>query len=248
MKNLFKKTVTAVCLLALTASLAACSMDSDYDYRDDDDEDDDDRPSVTEYVTEEATASPEPTEEPKTHELLNMIESKQYHCLQGYLDNWTVTKQGQDGHLYDKNTGLLLQLAPVKDGKAVENAQYNVWISTDQRIPLTALWRDVVKWITDDNNEEFAFNKRQVIIPGIERNSYEQQSEPHQFTGKYTEQRFDKVEFTYTKDGVDWKGIYYAKYAGGKYFVISYEAEASVFDMYEADAEEIIGDFRILAH
>ncbi len=183
--------------------------------------------------------------EEKTQELPNIVESKRHYYQQGYLDSWTVVKQGQDGHLFDEATGLLIQLAPAKDGKAVENVQYNVWIHGSEKIGLTTSRNDLIKLITNDTNADFAFNKINVVEEGKERESYAQQGEPSRFTGKYSKLQFDKVEYTYTRDGNDWKGIYYITWANdSKYFVVSYEAEASVFDTYKADAEETIGDFR----
>ena len=54
-----------------------------------------------------------------------------------------------------------------------------------------------------------------------------------------------KVSYEFTKDGADWKGVYYYSYSKpGAYFIVTFECEESLFDEYSSDMEELIGDFR----
>lgn len=199
--------------------------------------------------------SKDKTDDKDEQTLPNMVESKRWYYQQGFLNNWMVNLVGQDGHVYDENTGLLLQLVPTgvtvddegvekSDGVAVEGVQYNVFVNKSEAILMTSSADDIIRYVMDEENDDFAFNTNNYI--DAPRDAFMQNGEESEsFTAKYSKLQFESVSYTFTKDGEDWQGIYNFITAKDKtYFIISYEAETSKFEEYKDDYLEIIGDFR----
>ncbi len=172
--------------------------------------------------------------------LPNQITNQRFYFQQGYLDTWEVTQQGSDDYAINEDTGLALVLEPTADKGKV---QYAIYAHTDATILMTDSAATVMAQVMNEDSDDFAFNKHNYIDG--ERTAFVPAESYEPFTCKHSKLQMYKVSYDFTKDGADWKGIYYYSYSkAGTYFIVTFECEASLFDKYAADLEETIGDFR----
>ena len=172
--------------------------------------------------------------------LPNQITNQRFYFQQGYLDTWEVTQQGSDDYAINEDTGLALVLEPTADKGKV---QYAIYAHTDATILMTDSAATVMAQVMNEDSDDFAFNKHNYIDG--ERTAFVPAESYEPFTCKHSKLQMYKVSYDFTKDGADWKGIYYYSYSkAGTYFIVTFECEASLFYRYAADLEETIGDFR----
>ena len=101
----------------------------------------------------------------------------------------------------------------------------------------------VMAKVMDEENADFAFNKHNYI--DAERTAFKAAEKYENINGKYSKLEMQKVSYDFTKDGEDWKGVYYYSFSKGKaYFIVTFECKADLFEKYSKDCEELIGDFR----
>lgn len=171
----------------------------------------------------------------------NQVENKVWYYKQGYMDTWEIANEAVGSTPINVDTGLVLQLVPTANKTDVA---YNVYCHEQAPLSMQDSEADIASYIFDENREEFFFNLNNYVDEpraAFVLNS----SEPVTITAKYSKLQLQEVEYRYTKDGEDWNGIYCSVFSkGSAYFVITFEAKASVFDQYKADYLDLVGDFR----
>ncbi|MBP1588300.1 MAG: hypothetical protein ILO53_07890 [Clostridia bacterium] len=194
--------------------------------------------------------------------LPNQEENLRYYFQQGYRTNWGIIRGDAEKWIVDRETGLILMLAPLVsepdekgspipvktiggDGTesftAIEGVEYAVYFHNGEGITMTTSRNDVVGWLQDPDSP-FYFNNKHYI--GAPRETFLQKGESTIFTAKYSKLQFTTVSYTFTRDGEDWQGVYNIVMNGTEYFIVTFEAKSSLYNEYYEEYSETIGDFR----
>ncbi len=189
-------------------------------------------------------------------------ENKVYYFQQGVRTDWKFINVSADKKMVDREAGLVCQLAPVADASlelteeqkkefganpaadtraAVTDVEYSVYYFGGEGVMMTDSTADVVKWIQDEASP-FYFNTKHNT--GSPREAFRQLTDPEIYYAKFSKLQFNKITYSFTKDGDDWKGELNLVMNGQKYFIVTYEAKADAYEKYFDSYEEIIGDFR----
>ena len=199
--------------------------------------------------------------------LPNQYENLRYYFQQGYRPDWTITRMDADKRILDRDTGLILVMAPLvstidadgnvtveeevitdADGnqtkvqKLVDGVEYCVYFHNGEGITMTTSRNDVVKWLQDPESK-FYFNNKH--YNGSPRETFLEKGDPEIFTARYSKLQFSTVAYTFTKDGENWRGVYNIVMQGVEYFIVTFEAKAELYDKYYDAYYETIGDFRM---
>lgn len=194
--------------------------------------------------------------------LPNQEINQRYYFQQGYRTDWGIIRGDADKWILDRETGLILLLAPLvsepdengspipvkttaADGTesftAIDGVEYAVYFHNGDGITMTTSRNDVVGWLQDPASR-FYFNNKHFL--GSPRETFLQKGDSTIFTAKYSKLQFTTVSYTFTRDGEDWQGIYNIVMNGTEYFIVTYEAKASLYSQYYDQYYETIGDFR----
>ncbi|MBQ7445535.1 MAG: hypothetical protein IJS71_06335 [Clostridia bacterium] len=192
--------------------------------------------------------------------------NQRYYFQQGYRTDWDVLEVDADKYMLDRDTGLVMVLAPVEtekddegndvpvkvitkdaDGndveshKAIEGVEYCIYYYNGEGVYMTTSRADIVGWLSDPSSKHY-FNSKH--FRGAPRETYLTKDDPILYTAKWSKLQFTSQTYTFTKDGEDYRGIYNIVMSGLEYFVITFEAKADLYDYYYEYYEETIGDFR----
>ena len=184
-------------------------------------------------------------------------ENKRYYFTQGYPNDWKVS-EGNDGiflvdieHPIFQDMGLVSQFAK-------DNAKYSVYCLKYNF--MTASLNDYVMGLLGkDAQYGFEFNKyffddkeytpsddggREAFVwdDTIESKAdLEDKTVAHENTGY----QFCQLTYTFTVDGVDWKGTMNVVGAKEGFYIITAEAAANVWDAEFKTMSNMLGDFHI---
>lgn len=194
-------------------------------------------------------------------------ENKRYYFKQGCSTDWMFTEvDAAEKYKISTDTGLVCVLAPIDgaalteaevestksainypitNGKtAVDGVEYCIYhiYGKNKGIAMQDSAENIVTRIMDDN-DNLGFNN--LNNRGEARTAYTKTGEATLFTAKYSKVQFNKVDYTFTEDGEDMKGsFFFVASQDLEYFVVTYEAKASLYDQYYDSFVELIGDFR----
>lgn len=186
--------------------------------------------------------------------------NKRYYFQQGLRTDWRFTQLDPDNFMLNRETGLVCQIAPVKDPvemtedeiknydfnndkrEVVADVEYTVYYNDGTGINMTDSPSDLVKWLRDPESDFYFNTKHYVDAP---RYAFIMTSEPEVFTSKFSKLQFNKITYSFVRDGEDWDGILNVVMNGAEYFIVTYEAKkGSAYNTYMDGYLEIIGDFR----
>lgn len=171
--------------------------------------------------------------------LLNQYETKNYYFRQGYSSDWKISLAPIDGKLVEEyaDQGLALQLVPKNETSGV---CYNVFCNWAKPISMTNDADDIVMMVMDIDGK-LAFNKINYVEPRYEYiQTFESSVER-----VYNKMMWHQVEFSFINgDGEQCKGVWNLLADGTNFYIVSYEATADKFDIYYADFEEMVNDFK----
>lgn len=190
--------------------------------------------------------------------LPNQYSNQRYYFQQGSRTDWDYKLKGEGGYYYNRDTGLVLELVPVKttgekDEKGfdipvnpvefIDGVEYCVYHynNEDNIIGMTTSRNDIVNFLLDENSKLYFNNKFYLESP---RETFRQVGEPESDTAQYSKLQFTRVAYTFTRDGEDWQGVYVVVASKKEFFVVTFEAKADLYETYEPAYKETIGDFR----
>lgn len=176
---------------------------------------------------------------PNRDNLPNQYETKSYYFRQGYSTDWRISLSAVDGKLVEEyvDQGLALQLVP---GNETSGVCYNVFCNWAKPISMTYDADDIAMMIMDIDGK-LAFNKINYVEPRYE---YIQTS-TSAVERVYNKMMWRQVEFSFINgDGDQCKGVWNLLVDGTNFYIVSYEATADKFDIYYADFEEMVNDFK----
>lgn len=190
------------------------------------------------------------------------LDSIRYYFEQGYPDDWTL-KAGNDGsyikkieqyadgskNQYINDCGLVAQLSPTANADKVKYSVYSlkypfmratggdfllglVGKSADYPLEFNNLFIE-----DEENNPRAAFVWSQEIE--------DTQESIKSTTVYYNKITFQKVPYTFTVDGVDWKGMMFVTVSKEGFYVITFEAAADAWDANYSTMEKMLKDFRM---
>ena len=181
-------------------------------------------------------------------------ENLRYYFQQGYRTDWAIIESNADDFMIDRETGLVMVLAPVTteettndDGTkkvthtAIEGVEYCIYYYGGEGIYMTTSRSDIVSWMQDEDSD-FFFNKKH--YRSNPRETFLQIGEAETTTAQYSKLQFSSIRYSFTKDGVEYEGVMNLVMSGMEYFIVTYEARADLYEAYKADYDETIGDFR----
>ena len=193
-------------------------------------------------------------------ELPSQLKNERYYFQQGYRTDWKINVADPSGYLVDTETNLVLQLVPaegrevdeegkvINEGTAIAGVEYTIYAYKSnehqgdaQKINMTSTPSEVISWIMDENNG-FYFNSRFYV--DSPRDTFMQRPDVTTYTAKFSKLQFLQISYTFTRDGEDWRGIYNFVMKGQDFFIVTFEAKADLYEQYEAQYNETIGDFR----
>lgn len=195
------------------------------------------------------------------------LNSNRYYFEQGYPDSWTLN-QGPDGNYLKKieqyvdgtknqfisDCGLVAQISPTNNADKVKYSVYSlkypfmrstsgdfllglVGESNDYPFHLNQLFLD------DPENKERAGFVFDVDLKGADGKIDDEKLKNTSVF--YNKIQFQKAAYTFTVDGVDWKGMMFVTLAKEGFYVITLESEKSVWDANYAEMENMLKDFRL---
>lgn len=192
------------------------------------------------------------------------LNSDRYYFEQGYPDDWTLTT-GTDGYYkkqitqyadgttnnYISDCGLVAQISPNAKAKySVYSLKYSFMRSTlgDFLIGIVGESTDYPfflnnLFIDDPDNkarENFVFD---IDIKGADGKVDDQKVQATSVV--YNKIQFQKAAYTFTVDGVDWKGMMFVTLAKEGFYVITLEAAKDSWDANYTQMEKMLQDFRL---
>lgn len=176
----------------------------------------------------------------------NQIVNNRYYFQQGYPDDWAYT-QGEDGLelreldvTSSKSAGWLCTKIYPKSG---DDQVYMIY-KYDSGSDLTTR-NDFVKDIKNvSGNSLHAFNDIFYEESGLPRDTFVLASTEDKTT-TFNQIQWDYADYTFVKDGEDWKGTFYVTVSGqaGEFMVVTCEAKATVWDTAKANFDQMMEDF-----
>lgn len=190
------------------------------------------------------------------------LDSVRYYFEQGYPDDWTV-KQGTDGNYIKKieqyvdgsknqyitDCGLVAQFSPNSNPDKVKYSVYSLKYpfmratGGDFLLGLVGVSKD---YPLEFNNLFVEDAENQPRDAFVWSTTVEDTAESIKATSVYyNKMTFQKVGYTFTVDGVDWKGMMLVTVAKEGFYVITLETAADVWDANYAEMEKMLQDFRM---
>lgn len=189
-------------------------------------------------------------------------ENSRYYCQQGYDANTWDVKEGNnkyylkniteyaDGTAVNYNDcGLVAQFSPKA---AADKATYSIYSLKGNFMRATL--SDILMGLVGKNSYKFEFNN--LFLADEEntpRNAFvwtidveDTQESLKETTKSYNKLNFQQVPYTFTVDGVNWKGMMLVTLGKEGFYVITLEMEANTWDTYYAEMEKMLNDFRML--
>lgn len=189
------------------------------------------------------------------------LNSIRYYFKQGYPDDWTMN-QNQDGSYIKKITqyadgfanvsfiqdcGLVAQFSPTA---APDKAKYSVYClkypfmrATGGDLLLGLLGKNTDYPLTFNNlfieDEESKPRDNFVWSEEIDESNISES------TVYYNKMTYQKVGYTFTVDGVDWKGMMLVTVSKEGFYVITLETEKGSWDANYSTMEKMLNDFRM---
>lgn len=186
-------------------------------------------------------------------------ENKRYYFSQGYPNDWKVA-EGEDGvflvkseHKSYNDIGLVSQFSKGKAKYSVYSLKYNFMTASEYDYVMGLLGQDPEnpyefnKYFYDDKEytpsdegmrEAFVWDKTIENIEDLDNKEYT-------FEDDNNEILFRQLTYSFTVDGVDWKGAMFVTAAKEGFYVITTEAEASVWDSEFKTMTKMVSDFHI---
>ncbi len=202
---------------------------------------------------------------PVDGKLPNQLDNRRYYFQQGYRTDWDIITQDADRYMVNRETGLIMTLAPLQMTKdeegndvpvqkaveengetvmknvPVENVEYCIYYYNGTGIYMTTSRADLVRWLKDPDSDFYFNNKHNINGP---RDTFLEKGESTIYTAKFSKLQFSTQAYTFTRDGEDWQGVYNIVMSGMEYFIVTYEAKADLYDKYLEAYTDTIGDFR----
>lgn len=198
----------------------------------------------------------------ETYIYKNQLNSIRYYFEQGYPDDWQV-KQGENGNYikqitqyvdgtknnYIQDCGLVAQFVPTANS---DKAKYSVY---SLKYPfMRATGGDFLLGLVGKSNDyKLSFNDlfiedvdnkpREAFVWATEIEDTEESITST--TVRYNKMQFQKVGYSFTVDGVDWKGIMLVTPSKEGFYVITIEAAADAWDANYKVMEQMLSDFRM---
>ena len=193
----------------------------------------------------------------------NQYVNGRYYCQQGYPDDWTVSADLEQSYYlktieeYADGTpitqfndcGLVAQFSPSSDADKVKYSVYSL-----KGTFMRATQGDILIGLLGKNTYNFSFNN--LFLDSEEHTPrdafvWEEDIEDTQESIKSTEASYNRIVFqklgyTFTVDGVDWKGMMLVTIGKEGFYVITLEAESGSWDTYYSTMESMLNDFRML--
>lgn len=192
----------------------------------------------------------------------NQLNSIRYYFEQGYPDDWSI-KQGTDGNYIKKieqyadgtknqyitDCGLVAQFFPKSNPDKVKYSVYSLKYpfmratGGDFLLGLVGVSSDYPLEFNNLFIEDEEYNPRTAFVWS---NTITDDPESIKSTTVYyNKMTFQKVPYTFTVDGVDWKGMMLVTVGKEGFYVITLETEASVWDSNYSTMESMLKDFRM---
>ncbi len=173
-----------------------------------------------------------------THLFETQVENWGYYFQQGVPDTWKFKENKDD--MLDESTGLCFQSYPEE---AEGNVVYSIY--SYYHGVVRASVETFANW-TMNSEHTIYFNKYFLDADGEPRENYSASEEAQ--VQIYNRIQSRSVQYTFVKDGEDWKGVYNVLGSGtNDLIVITYEAKADVYDTYFDTYKECMNDFRLLS-
>ena len=191
--------------------------------------------------------------------LPDQLQNQRYYFRQGYTaETWDVKvgdsdyylikfKTMADGSAVRYNSGLCAQFSP-KGNSNVTYSIYNITSVGGAAVTRATIFEQLVN---EDVTSNFKFNE-------LFLDSTEEGGRDNFVLNKYDDvndtvvninrTQFNTLGYTFTKDGVDWKGnLYFIPHGMGgtsNFHLITVEAVATEWDTYAAEIEVMLKDFK----
>lgn len=196
--------------------------------------------------------------------LPDQLENQRYYFQQGYTkETWDVAVGDDDYYLYRiqqtadgdpvrvQSVGLCVQFTP-KDRTDITYSIYNI-----AGVGGAAVTRGVVfeQLVNEEVTSNFHFNK--VFLDRTEEGGREnfvmaKYDDVNETIVNIDKTQFNTLGYTFTKDGIDWKGnLYFIPHQMGgitSFHVITVETVASVWDEFKADIDTMLKDFKQIGY
>lgn len=193
----------------------------------------------------------------------NQLNSIRYYIEQGYPEDW-ILKEGTDGYYIKKfekmadgsssnflqDCGLVAQLSPKTDSEKVKYSIYTL------KFPfMTDTAEDIfIGLLGEDDSLDLSFNN--LFIDDEENNpraafvwnSYDMSNTDELISSAkvyYNKYCFYKHGYSFTVDGVDWKGMMFFVMGQHIFHIVTFETEATVWDAYYSVMDGMLADFRL---
>ena len=186
-------------------------------------------------------------------------ENIRYYFSQGYPNDWKV-EEGEDGvflvkseHGNFNDMGLVSKFSKGKAKYSVYTLKSNFMTASEYDYVWGLLGKDIEnpyefnKYFYDDKEytpsdegmrEAFVWDK---TIENID----ELYNDEYKFVDENNDIEFCQLTYSFTVDGVDWKGAMFVTAAKEGFYVITTEAEASVWDSEFKTMTKMVSDFHI---
>ena len=191
--------------------------------------------------------------------LPNQLENGRYYFRQGYkADSWDVSCGEDDRYLITLDTmtdgskcrykcGLAVQFTP-KGRNDITYSIYNIAGVSGAAVTRGTIFEQLV-----NEEKESSFHFNELFRDASEENGrdnfvLEKYENVDETTVNINKTQFNKLGYTFTKDGVDWKGtLYFIPHNKGgisSFHLITVETEVSAWDAYAEDIEVMLKDFK----
>ena len=194
----------------------------------------------------------------KNYIFSKQYENKRYYFSQGYPDDWKAT-EGKDGmflvsidHPIYKDIGLVSQFQKGNAKYSVYSLKYNFMAASLTDYVMGLLGKDVQlgfefnKYFCDDKEYTPSDEGGREAFVWDETIDNKDALSKKLFTHENTGYQFCQLTYTFTVDGVDWKGAMNVVNAKEGFYVVTTEAAASSWDADFKTMTEMLGDFHII--
>lgn len=194
----------------------------------------------------------------------NQYKNIRYYVQQGYPDGWIVnskadqyylkkietTTDSTEKHRYN-NAGLIAQFLPDNTGKAkysIYSLEYPFMRSTPGELLYSLYGGEKCAFSDLEFNKLFVDSEDHVSRDAfVWLDTIENTKESLASTTKYYNKiPFLRLAYTFTVDGVDWHGMMLMTTGTSGFYLITMEAENSVWEENYTKMDDLIGDFRML--
>lgn len=192
----------------------------------------------------------------------NQYKNERYYCQQGYPDDWKVNADTAEGYYLKEieayadgsptsfsDCGLVAQFSPSNDEGKIKYSVYSLKGHFMRATP-----GDILIGLLGKNSYNFTFNN--LFLDSEDQTPREAfvwaeeiEDTPESIattTSSYNKINFQKVAYTFTVSGVDWKGMMLSTVGKEGFYVITLETEKDVWDSNFSIMETMLNDFRML--